>query len=106
MLCRTCNPEIGVCLSMVMIVMAMIMAVVVIMMGMVPLARPVAQLLEDRHLDAHGAFDLQGRVGYVVVAGQQVLDPPQYHRLPGFVCRFDVHMRRQVPGYGSRWSRY
>ena len=43
-------------------------------MGVRPLAGAVAQLLEHRHFDAHGALHLQGGVGDVVILQEEFLD--------------------------------
>ena len=65
-------------------------AVVVIMVTGTPGAVP--ERLDDRGLDAEGAFHLESRVGDMIRGQEVFLDPPEDLRLTLPVGRFDVEM--------------
>ena len=75
--------------------MVVVMMIVVMLLFLVvgPLAGAVAQLLEYRGIDAHGALRLQGCMGNVKTFEEELLYFPQDTGLVSLVFRLHVHVR-------------
>src|SRR5512138_1710513 len=87
----------------VMVVMAAAAAMGVVVWMVVTSAGPgtMAHLLDDRPFDAHGAFDLQGGVGDVVLLEQEFLDTAQHPGLFPLELRLHVHMGGEGEDVGA-----